>query len=200
MKRMRTEAEDSTTDHIVTRQPVKQAKVEQARALRRRMTEEEKILWSHLRGNRLRGFHFRRQQIIDGFIVDFYCHEAGLVVEVDGDIHHQQAAYDAERDRALVARGLQVVRFKNEEVRKDVGGVLEKVARELPNPPAPFPEGKGEKTADRETGFPLSAPERGRGLCCWRWGCALRGMPGGRIYRSGSGLLGGRDRGVEDKE
>ena len=50
------------------------------------MTPAEKILWQELRANKL-GVHFRRQQAIAGFIVDFYCHKAGLVVEVDGDIH-----------------------------------------------------------------------------------------------------------------
>ncbi len=50
------------------------------------MTPAEKILWEELRANKL-GVHFRRQQVIQGFIVDFYCHQAGLVVEVDGDVH-----------------------------------------------------------------------------------------------------------------
>ncbi|MCD6334861.1 MAG: DUF559 domain-containing protein, partial [Candidatus Latescibacteria bacterium] len=71
---------------------------------------------------------FRRQQIIDGFIVDFYCHPAGLVVEVDGEIHKQQAAYDAERDRILSARGLRIVRIGNEEVNRDISGVLTRIA------------------------------------------------------------------------
>jgi very-short-patch-repair endonuclease len=57
--------------------------------------------WQHLRANQLNGLHFRRQQIIDGFIADFYCHVARLVIEVDGEIHQQQAEYDAERDRVL---------------------------------------------------------------------------------------------------
>ena len=132
------------TDRIVTQQPVVPAKVERARELRRRMTVEEKILWHHLRGNRLCGVHFRRQQVIDGFIVDFYCHAAGLVVEVDGEIHRKQVAYDAEREQILVDRGLRVIRFKNVEVRQNVVEVLARIAEELPNPPTPFPTGKGE--------------------------------------------------------
>ena len=67
--------------NIVTGQKVNRSKVQYAKELRRNMTEEEKILWRHLRANRLHGFHFRRQQIIGKFIVDFYCHAAGLVVE-----------------------------------------------------------------------------------------------------------------------
>ncbi|MEJ1935135.1 DUF559 domain-containing protein, partial [Nostoc sp. NIES-2111] len=91
-------------------------KIQIAKKLRRQMTPEEKILWQHLRTNRLHGVHFRRQQIIDGFIVDFYCHTAKLVIEIDGKIHEQQVEYDAERDKVLLARGLRLLRIKNEEV------------------------------------------------------------------------------------
>lgn len=66
-------------------------KQERARTLRRVMTPAETCLWEQLRGNRCAGLHFRRQQVIDGFIADFYCHDAGLVVEVDGGVHKQQA-------------------------------------------------------------------------------------------------------------
>jgi very-short-patch-repair endonuclease len=106
---------------------VTRAKIERAKELRRNMTEAERILWQHLRANRLGGRHFRRQQIIDGFIVDFYCHAAALVVEVDGAIHQQQAAADAERDRVLSARGLRVLRFSNEAVLEDTSRVLAEI-------------------------------------------------------------------------
>jgi len=72
----------------------------------------------------LHGLHFRRQQIIDGFIVDFYCHAAKLVIEVDGKIHEQQAEYDVERDKVLSTRGLRLLRIKNEEVRQKLDQVL----------------------------------------------------------------------------
>lgn len=64
------------TRNIVIGQKVDQAKVERAKELRKNLTPEERILWQRLRANRLDGWHFRRQQIIDGFIVDFYCHKA----------------------------------------------------------------------------------------------------------------------------
>ncbi|RMD61118.1 DUF559 domain-containing protein, partial [Candidatus Parcubacteria bacterium] len=86
---------------VVTNPMINPAKLEQAKAMRRNMTPAEKRLWSVLRRNQLDGLHFRRQQIIDGFIVDFYCHAAGLVVEVDGPAHEMQKEYDAERDRIL---------------------------------------------------------------------------------------------------
>ena len=75
--------------NIIPGQPVTKEKLQRAKELRRDMTPAEKILWQELRGNKL-GVHFRRQQVIAGFIVDFYCHKAGLVVEVDGDIHDLQ--------------------------------------------------------------------------------------------------------------
>jgi very-short-patch-repair endonuclease len=113
--------------NIVIGQNVDRAKVQRAKELRRQMTGEERILWQQLRTNRLEGFHFRRQQVIDGFIVDFYCHTAGLVVEVDGGVHEGQAEYDEERDRLLSARGLRVLRVKNREVREDLPDVLARI-------------------------------------------------------------------------
>jgi len=116
------------THNIVIGQKVTPIKIQRAKELRRQMTQEEKILWQHLRANRLNGLHFRRQQIIDGFIADFYCHTARLVIEVDGQIHQQQAEYDAERDRLLSARGLRLLRIKNEEVRQNLERVLMRIS------------------------------------------------------------------------
>ncbi|HCF30201.1 MAG TPA: restriction endonuclease, partial [Cyanobacteria bacterium UBA11049] len=82
--------------------------------------EVEKILWHHLRTNKLNGLHFRRQQVIDGFIVDFYCHAAGVVIEVDGAVHLQQVEYDARRDQILSLRGLRILRITNEEVKHNL--------------------------------------------------------------------------------
>ena len=98
-------------NNIVIGQKISRKMHERARELRRNMTPAEKILWDRLRHNRLNGLQFRRQQIIDGFIVDFYCHSKALVVEVDGDIHDEQKAYDSERDNSLIARGFGVLRF-----------------------------------------------------------------------------------------
>ena len=71
--------------YITRRQEVKPAKIKISRQLRRDMTDSEKKLWQHLRANKLNGLHFRRQQIIDGFIVDFYCDKPQLVIEIDGE-------------------------------------------------------------------------------------------------------------------
>lgn len=87
------------------------------------MTPAETILWQELRGNKL-GVHFRRQQVIAGFIVDFYCHKAALVIEVDGDIHDLQQEEDARREKVLSEMGLRVVRFGNKEVMRDLSAVV----------------------------------------------------------------------------
>ncbi|WP_414566109.1 MULTISPECIES: endonuclease domain-containing protein [unclassified Anabaena] len=112
------------THNIVIGQKIHPDKMQRAKELRRQMTPAEKILWQYLRGNRLNGLHFRRQQIIDGFIADFYCHAAKLVIELDGKIHEQQAEYDAERDKVLSARGLRFLRIKNELVQQELAQVL----------------------------------------------------------------------------
>ncbi len=109
--------------NIIPGQRVTKEKLERAKELRRNMTPAEKLLWQELRANRL-GVHFRRQQIIAGFIVDFYCHKAGLVIEVDRDIHDLQREEDAQREKALNELGLQIVRFRNEEVLKDLPHVV----------------------------------------------------------------------------
>ena len=103
-----------------------------ARDLRRNMTPAETVLWHRLRANRLNGLHFRRQHVIDRVIVDFYCHSAGLVVEVDGDIHDRQRGYDAAREQMLMARGLRVVRFTNGRVLQEIDSVAEEI-RQMAN-------------------------------------------------------------------
>ncbi|MBW4610074.1 MAG: endonuclease domain-containing protein [Hassallia sp. WJT32-NPBG1] len=117
------------TRNIVIGQDISSVKQQLAKEFRRQMTPEEKILWQHLRANRLNNLHFRRQQIIDGFLADFYCHAAALVIEVDGKIHEQQVEYDAERDKVLSARGLRLLRIKNEEVRQELDNVLMRIVQ-----------------------------------------------------------------------
>jgi len=85
----------------------------------------ESKLRSHLCANRLGGFHFRRQQIIDGYIVDFYCHAAGLVIELDGGGHLNQQDYDQARLAHLTALGLKKLRFFNSDIERDMNHVLE---------------------------------------------------------------------------
>ena len=98
-----------------------------ARELRRDLTQAEALLWDRLRGGQLSGWKFRRQHPIGRFIVDFYCAEAGLVVEVDGGVHREQAEYDAVRTEMLEAEGYRVIRFGNHEIVEDLDGVLGRI-------------------------------------------------------------------------
>ena len=114
--------------NIIPGQKIEPAKLQRARELRRDMTPAERILWQALRGDKLDGLHFRRQQIIAGYIVDFYCHAASLIVELDGEVHLQQQEYDKERDRALTGMGLSVLRFPNQDIMRDLPGVLVRIS------------------------------------------------------------------------
>jgi len=110
------------------------------------MTPAEQILWNELRNNRLEGIHFRRQQIIDGFIADFYCHSAGLVVEVDGAVHDIQKNYDRLRDEIISARKLTVMRVTNDDVELCLPEVLRRIFAAVKDltPQPPSLGGKGE--------------------------------------------------------
>ena len=84
--------------HIITGQHVSPEKLERAKEFRRHMTPVEAKLWQHLRADRLEGIHFRRQQVIDRYIADFYSHQTGLVVEVDGGVHLSDGRNDTCRN------------------------------------------------------------------------------------------------------
>jgi len=134
--------------NIVIGQNVTSAKVQRAKELRQNMTEAEKTLWQAVRANRLNGWHFRRQQIIGGFIADFYCHAAALVIELDGEIHKSQQEYDQERTEIIRNYGIEVIRFKNEEVITQLPQVLQKIdelCRQRSNSPSLIGKGPGDR-------------------------------------------------------
>jgi very-short-patch-repair endonuclease len=137
-------------NNIIIGQKIPYELNERARELRRNMTFAEKILWNQLRTNKLKEFHFRRQQVIDGYIVDFYCHAFSLIIEIDGDIHKQQVEYDAERDAHLISRGFNVLRFKNDEVVNNLPDVLEKIliACQPSDSPSRFGKGTGDRSGE----------------------------------------------------
>jgi very-short-patch-repair endonuclease len=113
--------------NIYPGQKVNPEKLKRSRELRSEMTPAEKVLWQEIRTNKL-GSHFRRQQVIAGFIVDFYCHSAGLVIELDGDVHEEQKEYDTGRDKILEDMGLHVIRFSNDEVLINLPRVLSQLS------------------------------------------------------------------------
>ena len=115
--------------NIASGQRIHESKYLESKVLRRSMTTAEKRLWVRLRKNQLDGFHFRRQQIIAGFIVDFYCHKASLIVELDGLVHKGNKEADLQRETILREMGFRIIRFKNEEVIDNIENVVSKIER-----------------------------------------------------------------------
>jgi very-short-patch-repair endonuclease len=115
--------------HIITNQRVHPEIHRRAIELRRNKTPAEQKLWHRLRAGRLEEFHFRCQQVIGNYIVDFYCHKAGLVIELDGSQHLDNTEYDQARDQFLVGMGLKVLRFFNSEVENHLNEVLEHILK-----------------------------------------------------------------------
>src|SRR5689334_4465027 len=101
--------------------------------LRKVSTVAETVLWKYLKGRQLDGKKFRRQSSVGPYIVDFFCPEKRVVVELDGARHFGPAAgdYDDRRTRYLEERGIKVIRFENRRLYKDLEGVLEEIRRTL---------------------------------------------------------------------
>ena len=145
--------------------------------MRHEPTDAEKKLWSRLRDRRLGGFKFRRQVPLGGYIVDFFCDERNVAVELDGGQHNDPvgASRDAGRDEALRELGVQVLRFWDPDVLKETGSVCEAIvdaltARASDTPsPLPSPGGRGRLGAGSSRGgessehHPPSPSGRGRG-------------------------------------
>jgi very-short-patch-repair endonuclease len=118
-------------------------KWKRARGLRKSMTDAEHALWRVLRGKQLEGRKFRRQYPISGYVADFVCIEARLVIELDGGQHAEQVAYDARRTEDLRIAGYRVIRFWNNEVLENMDGVLEALYLTLQPHPNPPLQGRG---------------------------------------------------------
>jgi len=104
-----------------------------AKELRSKMTKAERILWDALRNNKLKGYKFRRQHPMSNYIADFYCHQAKLVIEVDGSIHHkpENKEYDEDRTNEIEKFGINVIRFTNDEIINYLDKVLLQIEHEL---------------------------------------------------------------------
>ena len=131
--------------------------LDRARTLRRELTPTEQLLWGRLRNGRLDGFKFRRQMWLCGYIADFACTEAKLVVEADGSQHGEQAEYDAERPEAFAAEGFRTLRFWNSEIFGNLDGVVEAIRAALPSPSHPALPGRPLPSPSH----PLPSRERG---------------------------------------
>jgi very-short-patch-repair endonuclease len=127
--------------------------VRAAKRLRRDQTDAERVLWFHLRGHRLRGLKFKRQVPLDRYVVDFFCADARLIIELDGGQHAIRTEQDASRTKILEAMGYLVLRFWNNDVLQNTEGVLEEILNTLlqhrsePPHPDPLPNGEREKKA-----------------------------------------------------
>jgi very-short-patch-repair endonuclease len=126
------------------------------------MTPQERLLWGQLRGRRFAGFKFRKQMWLGGYIADFACAEARLVVEADGSQHGNNAEYDTDRDRAFAALGWRTLRFWNNEITENLDGVLTLIASALPSPSRPASPTAFPSPLQGE-GFPGPSPCRGEG-------------------------------------
>jgi very-short-patch-repair endonuclease len=134
-----------------------------ARELRKNQTDAEQLIWNLLRGRRFLGKKFRRQHPVGRYILDFYCHEEKLAIELDGGQHNEpvQEKKDSKRTEFLEKQGIKVLRFWNNEVLQQTESVLEALYNAIhlalpssPSPPTPLPKGEGSQV-------PLSPWERG---------------------------------------
>jgi very-short-patch-repair endonuclease len=103
--------------------------VGRARVLRKNMTKAEIILWSRIRSKKINGYKFRRQQPLLDYIVDFYCNELKLIIEVDGEIHSfsERKSYDIKRDNNLKINGYHIIRLSNLEVETELNKTISKI-------------------------------------------------------------------------
>jgi cyclase len=104
-----------------------------AKVLRQRSTKAEQHLWKMIRNRQLMGFKFRRQHPLKYFIADFYCHEALLVIELDGSIHELEniKQYDQQREAIITELGITVMRFSNDAVFLEADKLIEKIEAHL---------------------------------------------------------------------
>jgi very-short-patch-repair endonuclease len=129
---------------VGARREIPEVLLQKAKELRQKQTPAEQMLWQCLRANQIHGAKFRRQHNIGQYIVDFYCHTAKLVIELDGGIHELQKDRDSDRDTYLKANGLQVLRLQNEEITQNLPQVLQTITNHLSLfLPSPAGEGQG---------------------------------------------------------
>ena len=103
------------------------------RELRNAPTPAERVLWRYLQRRQLEGAKFRRQQSIGWYVVDFFCVESNLAIELDGQSHYEilREDYEAERTKFLKSQGVEILRFENREVIENIEGVLETIRNAL---------------------------------------------------------------------
>ncbi len=106
---------------------------ERRQGLRNKLTPSETRLWKYIQRRQIKGKKFRRQFSVGGYVLDFYCPECKLAIELDGASHDSEIKqeYDEERTKFLNAAGIKVIRFRNIEILKNLDGVLKEIERNL---------------------------------------------------------------------
>jgi very-short-patch-repair endonuclease len=124
---------ENSHDKIPMHQGARPSVFENAKCNRGQNTPAEAALWEAIRLKKLDGFRFRNQHALGSFIVDFYCHEAKLAIEVDGEYHAEpnQKEYDEDRTMRIEASGVKIIRFTNHEVLTNLVEVLGKIREYL---------------------------------------------------------------------
>lgn len=102
-----------------------------ARELRKEQTSEEAIVWEQLRNRKFMDLKFRRQHVIEGFVVDFYCHQLRIAIEIDGAVHNKQKDYDALRQMLIESKDIRFIRVTNDEVHRDINILLKRIKENL---------------------------------------------------------------------
>ena len=119
---------------------------ELARQLRKNSTLSEVLLWQYLKGKQMFGYDFDRQKPVDNYIVDFFCNELMLAIEIDGDTHNYKIERDIKRQKRLEASGIRFLRFTDKDVKENIEGVVmmigEWIRRNGKPTPAPLPRGE----------------------------------------------------------
>jgi len=125
---------------------MRQVKKEFARSLRKEQTSAEEKVWKLLRNRKFRNLKFRRQHVIEGFVIDFFCNEHKLAIEIDGGIHKKKKDYDELRQDIIESEDITLIRITNDEMAQDEESVLKKIKEVLePSLPSPLPLGEGRK-------------------------------------------------------
>ena len=151
------------------KEPVPDYLIENARELRKNQTDAEALLWQLLRNRQIENAKFRRQHPIEPYILDFYCHDKKLAIELDGGQHNTDEGKekDQKRTQFLASQGIRVLRFWNNDVLQSTEAVLEVIYNQLLPHPNPLPQGEG---------FTISLPlplGEGRGEGAWGEGAFL---------------------------
>lgn len=119
---------------------------QRARELRKAGNLSEVLFWNQVKNKKFLNLDFDRQKIVGNYIVDFYCKNLGVVVEIDGASHNEKQEYDKERDYYLESLGLKIFHIQDIDIKKNIAGVLEFLRKELTPRPTGTPLKEGNNT------------------------------------------------------